>query len=174
MNALVVYESMFGNTRTIAEAIADGLGHDARAVPVDAVSADQLAAADLVIVGGPTHAFGMTRPKTRAAAAQMAAQPGKSLSFEGAAGPGLREWIDRTDFTGRSAAAFDTRIRIKIPTPHAASKIARALRNRGAELVASPKSFWVDKNNRLENGQVRVAEDFGRHLAYLIPSVPRG
>ncbi len=54
--ALVVFESMFGNTEAIARAVADGLG----------------GGAEVDVVGGPTHAFGMSRPSTRRSAAQQA------------------------------------------------------------------------------------------------------
>ena len=55
---------MFGNTHTVAEGIAAGLRSDGevRVVPVSEASEDALSWADLVIVGGPTHVHGMTRP----------------------------------------------------------------------------------------------------------------
>ncbi|HLM17565.1 MAG TPA: flavodoxin family protein, partial [Acidimicrobiia bacterium] len=66
-HAMVVYESMFGNTRAVAEAIADSLArHFDR---VDVLEADvaplTLDGVSLVVVGAPTHAFGMSRPSTR-------------------------------------------------------------------------------------------------------------
>ena len=62
MKTLVIYESMYGNTRQIAEAIADTI-EDACAVPVRAVDDGELSRAARVVVGGPTHAFGMSRPR---------------------------------------------------------------------------------------------------------------
>ena len=63
MSAIVVFESMFGNTQEIAEAVAEGL----RAADVDARQLEVGSAPDrfdetvgMVVVGGPTHAFGMT------------------------------------------------------------------------------------------------------------------
>lgn len=57
MRAIVVYESMYGNTRHIAEAIARGIDGSGtvRVVPVSGVEAVSLANFDLVVVGGPTH-----------------------------------------------------------------------------------------------------------------------
>ena len=65
--ALVVYESVFGDAKQIALAIAEGL---ATRLPVDVVTARDAPAqvpADvrMLVVGGPTHAFGMPREATR-------------------------------------------------------------------------------------------------------------
>jgi flavodoxin len=89
MRALVIYESMFGNTETIAQAIAEGL---ATRMQVDVVEVGAAPGAideghDLLVVGGPTHAFGMTRPSTRQDAQQKA---GHSVI---SAQSGLREWL---------------------------------------------------------------------------------
>ena len=69
MRALVVHESMFGNTETVARAVADGLstvaGIEVDRAAVHSASTD-LADVDLVVVGGPTHAFSMSRESTRA------------------------------------------------------------------------------------------------------------
>jgi hypothetical protein len=66
MRALVVVESVFGNTRRIAEAISSCLSTQIDVRMVDVAEAPtELAGIDLVVVGGPTHAFGMTRLSTR-------------------------------------------------------------------------------------------------------------
>ena len=64
MHTLVVYESMFGNTHKIADGIAAGLRPtgEVRVVPVHEATDELVAWADLVVVGGPTHIHGMTRP----------------------------------------------------------------------------------------------------------------
>ena len=63
MSTVVVYESMFGNTKTIAEAIAEGLRGAGQVAlgSVDDLSPDQAADARLLVVGGPTHGHGMAR-----------------------------------------------------------------------------------------------------------------
>src|SRR5205085_1582385 len=108
MRAVVVYESMFGNTRTIAEAVADGLSGY---LPVDVVevgTAPEVIPGDvgLLVVGGPTHAFGLSRPDTRRTAL---GQAGRDLA---PARTGLREWLAglRFTLTGTAVATFDTRI----------------------------------------------------------------
>lgn len=75
MRALVVYESMFGNTRRIAQAIADGIRDGADVALTDVVDApaDVPDDVDLVVVGGPTHVFSMSRKVTRREAARHGA-----------------------------------------------------------------------------------------------------
>lgn len=97
MRALVVYESMFGNTRHVAEAVARGLGPaDAvRTVPVTQAHEENLSEYDLVVVGGPTHAHGMSRESTRHGAVEQAEKPDSGLTLEpDAESEGVREWLD--------------------------------------------------------------------------------
>jgi flavodoxin len=62
MRALVVYESMYGNTHVVASNIADGLRatHEVTLVPVADATADLVAEADLLVVGAPTHVHGLS------------------------------------------------------------------------------------------------------------------
>jgi len=79
MQAVVVYESMYGNTHMIADAIGAGLktASDVSVVPVSQASRAVLAGADLVVVGGPTHAHGMSRAATRQGAVKAADKPAR-------------------------------------------------------------------------------------------------
>jgi flavorubredoxin len=72
MKTVVVYESMFGNTKTIAEAIAEGLGGAGQVVlgSVDDLSPDQVGDARLLVAGGPTHGHGMASPNAHQAMAR--------------------------------------------------------------------------------------------------------
>jgi hypothetical protein len=92
MKILVVYESMYGNTHLVADAIAKGIREvesDVTVLPVDEADADALAGTGLLVIGGPTHAHGMTRPSTRNAAVQAARKPGSDLELDpDAEGPG--------------------------------------------------------------------------------------
>jgi hypothetical protein len=136
-HALVVYESMFGNTRLVADAIGEGLReHFATVDVVDASDAPTTVdGIDLLVVGGPTHAFGMSRPKTRAAARD-----------QGASGPterGVREWLAALVRPQHpiAAVAFDTRV--QGPFPGSARRpINRRLRRLGFR-TAVPISFVV-------------------------------
>jgi hypothetical protein len=165
MRAVVVYESMYGNTRSIAEAIAAQL--DAPAVPVKDATSELLTAAELVVIGSPTHAWGMPRASTRKAAIEGAAKPGSELTVEpGAAGIGIREWLAEHGNEIRTAAVFDTRIKAPgLVTGRASRHIARELRRCGAVLVASPHSFLVTKANRLVPGEQERAHVWAKTLA---------
>ncbi len=172
MRAVIVYESMYGNTHQIAEAISNGLVDGADAVtilpPEDAMP-ERLAAADLVVVGGPTHVHGMSRPSTRNAAVE-AAEKSDDLELDlHAPGDGLREWFDALPkFTGY-AAAFDTRIDAPaVVTGRASKGIARHLRKHGFTLVTEPESFLVTKQNTLLVGEAARAEAWAAHTATLL------
>ena len=170
MKALVVYESMFGNTRKVAEAVARGLDAlgDARVVHVSEATAAVVASADLIVVGGPTHVHGMTRPKSRAGAVTMAQKPGSDLVLEPRAeGPGVREWLSALPHgAGVKAAAFDTRMTMSpFLTGRASRRIHRELRRRGFVMVARPESFLVNGENHLVEGEEDRARTWGQHLA---------
>jgi flavodoxin-like protein len=166
MRTVIVYESMYGNTRQVAEAIRDGLaGTDALVVPVGNASPALVSTADLLVVGGPTHAFGMSRPQTRSQAVHDADRPGKQLTVEpGADGIGIREWLETAELTGRLVAAFDTRVRMPCFNAHAAPKAGRAVAARGGTLVRPPESFFVTKQNILVPGELERARQWGADL----------
>jgi hypothetical protein len=163
MRALVIYESTFGNTRAIAEAINEGLS-PRMAVEVIGVNAAPTTLPEgvgLIVVGGPTHAFGMSRARTREDAARRSSGPPHTGTT------GLRDWIDTlTPPTDRVAAAtFDTRIDRRVPGS-AARATAKRLRRLGYEVVTSPESFWVDDvAGPLVDGEVERARVWGEHLA---------
>ena len=113
MRAVVVYESMYGNTHLVANAIGAGLetAFEVSVVPVSRADPAVLGGAVLVVVGGPTHVHGMSRASTRKAAAEAADKPVSPLNLEpDAAGPGLREWFASLGPYLVKAAAFDTRM----------------------------------------------------------------
>ncbi len=160
MSALVVYESMFGNTRDVALAVAAGLGTRMPADAVEVADAPRTIAGDvdLLVIGGPTHAFGLSRPGTRESAA---AQAGDRLVSRGG---GLREWLDVVSGSG-PAAAFDTRVR----TPRVPGSAARAAERRlgrlGFEIVAPAETFWVSGTpGPLLDGELGRARAWGERL----------
>ena len=166
--ALVVYESIYGNTRAVAEAIAEGIGDGADARPPGEVDAATLDGADLLVVGGPTHMHGLTSSMSRSMAAKAAEEESDvELDPAATAGPGLREWLSGLSNAGARAAAFDTRIdRSPTLTGTAARGIAKRLRRRGYELIAVPESFFVDDSEGpLAEGELERARRWGQALA---------
>jgi hypothetical protein len=169
MRAVVVYESMYGNTHLVADAIGDGLGtaYQVDVVPVDRADQQLLERADLVVVGGPTHAHGMSHASTREAAVAEAHKPGSELALDpDAEGPGLRDWFASLPTLRAKAAAFDTRIDLPAMLTGRASKgIGQRLRQHGLDLAAEPESFLVTKQNHLEPDEATRARQWGRRLA---------
>ncbi|MGE5291954.1 MAG: flavodoxin family protein [Micromonosporaceae bacterium] len=169
MRAVVVYESMYGNTHRVADAVGAGLGTacDVKVVPVSEAGPDVLAGADLVVVGGPTHAHGMARASTRKAAVEAGGNPVGGLTVErGAGGPGLREWLDSLGGYRVKAAAFDTRLHGPAALTGRASKgVARLLRAHGFEIVAPPESFLVNRRDQLDPDETTRARAWGTTLA---------
>jgi Flavodoxin domain len=170
MRALVVYESIYGNTHAVADGIAVGLRPygDVRVVPVHEATGELVAWADLVVVGGPTHAHGMTRASTRKGAVDAAATPDTDLAIDpDAAGPGVRDWLGSLGkVRGTRAAAFDTRVNGPVMfTGRASGGIANGLRHLGFTLVDEPESFLVDRHTHLVAGEAERAAQWGTHLA---------
>jgi hypothetical protein len=169
MRAVVVYESMYGNTHLVAEAIGAGLStaFDVTVVPVSQASRAVMADAGLVVVGGPTHAHGMSRVATRKAAVNAAHKPVSPLQVEAdAPGPGLREWFGSLGRYPVKAAAFDTRMHGPAALTGRASKgVVRLLRAHGFDVVAGPESFLVTKQDRLEPQESIRAREWGAGLA---------
>lgn len=168
MRSLVVYESMYGNTRRVAEVIGEGLGSsgECTVVPVDRAGPELLDGIDLLVVGGPTHVHGMSRPSTRKSAPD-AVKPDSDLSLDPDwAGDGVREWLEALEDGGSGrAAAFDTRIDVSPVLSGRASKgIAKKLAKHGFALVAEPESFLVTKHTHLEPDEDEHARRWARDL----------
>jgi flavorubredoxin len=163
---VVVYESMFGNTEAIARSITDGVASQGATVTVcDVASApDQIDEVDLLIVGGPTHAFGMSRPGTRQAA--------RAHGAAGRADHGVHEWLTGLERPRRpiTAACFDTRIRKPLLFGSAARAIRRRLRRLGFDVV-KPVSFTVTGTpGPLAEGELERARRWGESLVPAIAS----
>jgi Flavodoxin len=174
MRAVVIYESMYGNTHLVAEAIAAGLrtAFEVSVVPVSQADPAVLADAGLVVVGGPTHAHTMSRPATRKAAVKAASKPVSPLKVEpDALGPGVRDWFASVGQYRVKAAAFDTRVHGPAALTGRASKgIAHLLRAHGFDVVAEPESFLVTRQDRLEPQETTRAREWGTTLAESVVS----
>lgn len=178
MKVTIVYESVFGNTHEVAQAIGDGVREtdpdaDVQCVPVTDASAE-VGSTDLLIVGGPTHIRGMTSGFSRKMGisgeekAEAKGEPPHQLEPD-AEGPGLREWFDglRKIGAGKDAAAFDTRLSSPM-SGGAARGIGRRLRRHGYHLVTDPQGFVVDGSyGPLRAGEIERAKQWGAQLVQM-------
>jgi flavorubredoxin len=178
VRALVVYESLFGNTEAVARAVAAGLASSPHVSAVDVVEvhdapASVPAGVNLVVVGGPTHAFGLTRASTRADALRRSttAAPARATTV------GLREWLDGLAPAADRlavAATFDSRVRRPRVPGSAARGALRRLRRLGFAPADRPVSFWVDGvAGPLKAGELDRARAWGGRLGHCLPSAAR-
>jgi hypothetical protein len=174
--ACIVYESIYGNTRQVAEAIAEGL-RAAGADEVEVLRVDEAAArgrveASMLIVGGPTHMHGIASSMSRKMAVQAATDEGHEVEPGAADGVGLRSWLRDLHGDGTPAAAFDTRADASpTVTGMAARGIAKRLRRHGYETFAEPESFIVeDSEGPLAEGELDRARHWGELLARSTPA----
>ena len=156
MKALVIYDSVFGNTELVAQAMGEALGSpdEVSALPVGDVKAEQLAGLDALLVGSPTRAFSPTPAVKRF----LRRLPGHSLD-------------------GVTVAAFDTRMDIEKADSailiflvklfgYAAKPIAKLLERKGGELAAGPEGFFVeDTEGPLREGELERAAAWARQVA---------
>jgi flavodoxin len=143
MKAHIVFDSAYGNTRAVAEAIAQGLRPvRAAAVSVTDFNPGNLSVGDLLIVGSPINGW---RPTP------------KITELLGQLGNGKLEGI--------KAAAFDTRVRFFIHGD-AAKKITKLLKEGGANIISAPAPFYVQgTEGPLRGGELEKAADWARSLA---------
>jgi flavodoxin len=151
MKSGVVYASHSGNTRQIAEAMADVLRTYG---PVELISVDEArrtpADCDLLLVGAPTEGHGV--PKDMRA---------------------FLELVTAADVAGVAAAAFDTRVAWpKIVSGSAASKIEAHLRDAGAKIVAPAESFIVTTEPELKPGEIEKATAWALQLVEIVTPTP--
>lgn len=164
MRALVIYESMYGNTQRVAESIAAGLRPQVDALAIEVGTAPSLVEVpiDLLVIGGPTHALRMSRRDSRKGAAKDSENPVISV------GIGIREWISaQKDHAVRvPVAAFDTRFKMsRRLTGSAAHNAEKKLRKHGFKMIAPPESFFVEgETGPLYSGEQERAHQWGETL----------
>lgn len=152
MKALVIYDSVYGNTQKIARAIGDSLTGEVKVMPVSDMNASEVRSFDLLIVGSPVHG-GRATPAIDAFLKQL---PPHSLE-------------------GKSVAAFDTRfeaedqgmgLRILMSViRYAAERIARELVKKGGRPVAEPEGFIVEqKEGPLKQGELERAGHWAKAM----------
>jgi flavodoxin len=151
MNALVIYDSVFGNTEKIAQSIAIAL--DTKAIPISQANTDQLCGLDLLVVGSPTRGF----------------RPTEDISK-------MLNGLPKNHLAGVRVAAFDTRIVLATIDSkalrflvdkggYAASTIAKALQRKVGRLAAPPEGFLVTgEQGPLKGGELERAADWAGRL----------
>jgi flavodoxin len=157
VTTLVVFDSKYGNTKRVAEAIALAIGDAAAATArhVSEVRREDLAACSLLVIGCPTHRF----------------RPTPALT-------GLLQQVPTGALEGTRAACFDTRVsearmpaflrfivRLQGARAYAAAHLASELERRGATLAAEPAGFLVQgMEGPLDDGELERAERWAREL----------
>jgi hypothetical protein len=164
MKAVVVYESYWGNTASVARAIAEGLGPDARAMSTAEAAGEALADANLIVAGSPIIAFRLPTEKTRK---DMAAKPGKAPSPPDLSHPAMRTWLEALPKGKGRAAAFETGF--KLSPGGSAGAILKLLESRGYLPVAKKQRFLVKGSfGPIREGELDRAKAWGAELAKAI------
>ncbi|HLX33899.1 MAG TPA: hypothetical protein VKR30_01505 [Candidatus Limnocylindrales bacterium] len=159
MNAIVVYESHWGNTARIAEAIAEGIGEGALAMTTSEATPSVVAAADLVVAGAPVMAFSLPNETLR----RTIAADDKGPRPPDLSHPSIRTWLDSLEVHLGAAASFETRI--KFSPGGATGSIDRRFRSAGYRTIAKPGKFIVTGTyGPLRDGEVERARAWGADL----------
>ncbi len=134
MRTCVVYFSKFGNTRRLAEAIAEVMKQagDTRLVSLDQLAASDFEGADLVVMGTPTHGF-MVPQEVRT----------------------VLEALPQGILAGKLVAAFDTTVKLwPLRRMRAAPKLLDQLRQLGGKPIVEPETFYVRARNPQKTGEI--------------------
>jgi hypothetical protein len=159
MRALVIYESIWGNTEQLAREVAAGIGNGTTVVDAASAPAKLDADLDLLVVAGPTHAFSMSTPSTRESASKQGADHIPER--------GIREWIDAQPSPGSAipVATFDTRVVSPRLPGSAAKKAMKRLVAQGFRPIAKPKTFGVHGySGPVADGELERARQWGADL----------
>ena len=136
MNALIAYFSKFGNTRKIAEVVAEALKSEGsvRVIHTDQLTVSDLSDADLVVMGSPTHRMNLPE----------AVRP-------------VFELMPRRVLHDTPVAAFDTSYKMSrwLAPFTAARKLTKKLRKLGGRQVVAPETFFVmEREGPLYDGEL--------------------
>jgi hypothetical protein len=161
MKAIVVYESLWGNTATVAHAIAEGIGPEARAMSTAEATAAVIADADLIVAGAPVMAFSLPTEQIRQ---NQAKNPGKAPPPD-LSHPAMRSWLAALLAGSGRYAAFETAFRWS--PSGATGRIASGMESAGYQRVAKAQRFIVTKGGRgaLRAGEEEKARAWGAELA---------
>jgi flavodoxin len=165
MKAVVVYESLWGNTAAVARAIAEGLGPGVPALSTAEAVGEAMAGVDLIVAGSPIIGFKLPSDKIRDA---VRANPGPGAPRPpDLSHPSMSSWLKALPKGQGRSAAFETKIRG--PWGNAVSAISKGLEQAGYTPLDKPKGFIVSgKFGPLRDGEVDKARAWGAELAKLM------
>ena len=167
MKGLIVYDSLYGNTEKIADAIGEALGNreECMVMRVGNVKPDQFASLDLLISGSPTQRF----------------QPTPAMN-------NLLKEIPQNSLKGVKVTAFDTRlteewihktpvlaffVRVSGRSAYAAKSMADKLKKKGGELITSPEGFYVEgTEGPLVQGELERAASWAKKIGLVMQTIP--
>ncbi len=152
MKALIIYDSVFGNTEKIAQAIGEGTG--ARVVKVDAVTPADLEGVNLLLVGSPTRAF---RP-TEGIQKYLKALPKGALESVAVGG-----FDTRADVATVNSRVLTSMVKF---FGYAAEPIDKALVKCGGRQAVPPAGFFIEESEGpLREGELERAKEWGKQAA---------
>jgi flavorubredoxin len=162
MNAIVVYESHWGNTAAVARAIAEGIGPGARVLATDEATAAAIGAVELIVAGSPLLGFSLP---TESMLKGLATNAAKDPTAPDLSHPSMRAWLESLPRGNSRAAAFETRIWW---SPGSAAKaILKRLEALGYRPVDKGERFMVEgKYGPLRAGELERARAWGAELAH--------
>ena len=164
MKAIVVYESLWGNTAAIARAIAEGIGPEARALSTAEASGAAIAGADLIVAGAPVIAFRLPSDRMRKS---ISDDPKHAKTPPNLSHPPMRSWLAALPKGKGRAAAFETRFWWS--PGGATSAITKGLERAGYRSVAKRQRFIVKGTyGPLRDGELERAREWGAELAKLM------
>jgi menaquinone-dependent protoporphyrinogen IX oxidase len=159
MRALVVYHSMFGNTKSIAGFLGSGLeeaGLEVTLAGTQEVVVSEIAGYDFLAIGGPTHMIGMSN--------------------------GMKEFLQRAkhlDLRGKAGFAFDTRIRSRMNKRSwrllensAARRIQGKLRRMKIRIIRERESATVSgREGPLEQYEEERFVEIGKEIGKILQNL---
>ena len=162
MKAVVVYESIWGSTASVARAIAEGLGPDTQALSTLQATPEALAGADLIVAGAPLMAFSLPTESTRN---NLGSYEAKAPRPPDLSAPSMRSWLETVPKSTGRCAAFETRFRW---SPGSATKgILRGLERAGYQPAEKKGKRFIIAGTYgpMRDGELERARRWGAELA---------
>ena len=164
VKAVVVYESLWGNTAAVARAIAEGLGPGVSALSTAEAVGEAMVGVDLIVAGSPIIGFKLPTDKMREA---VRANPGPAPRPPDLSHPSMNSWLKALPEGKGRSVAFETKIRG--PWGNAVSAISKGLEHAGYTQLSKPQGFIVNgKFGPLRDGEIEKARAWGAELAKLM------